>query len=364
MHGLSDLSNIYLRKNSTRHRVSSYDRTGGNADYLRISAGEERVLADIEGPGIVNHLWMTMRNHGNEGFYYRKILLKIYYDDEQEPSVLVPVGDFFGMGHGITRNFVSLPLQMSPQNGRGFNSWWPMPFRKRIRIMIHSECRSMCNLYYYVDYEKPETLAEDALYFHAQFNRNHPRAVPPLSSYKDKLDFLGGEQYNTTGADNHIILYAKGCGHYCGCNLNIFNTSSDGQYDWIGEGDDMIFIDGEPFPPRLHGTGTEDYFNTAFCPREEYNAPYHGIILAEKENWKGRTSYYRYHIQDPITFKKEIKVTIEIGHNNQRNDDYTSTAYWYQSEPHLSFSIPSVEERMPMDNEKMYYYGIAEKVKP
>lgn len=363
-HSLSNLSNIYIRKSSQRERVSSYDRTGGNADYIRLAAGEEVTICAIDGKGIINHIWMTMKSMDNEPYYYRKILLKVYYDDESEPSVLVPVGDFFGMGHGITKKFNSLPLQMSPKDGRGFNSWWPMPFRKRVRISLQSECRGMSIVYFYIDYEKVNELDKDTLYFHAQFNRNEPRDVLPLSEYKDKLDFLGGQQFNTTGDENYVILHAVGAGHYCGCNLNIFNTGTDSMHDWIGEGDDMIFIDGESYPPRLHGTGMEDYFNTAYCPKEEFCSDYQGIILAEKDNWKGRSTYYRYHIQDPITFEKEIRVTIENGHNNQRNDDYTSTAYWYQTEPHKSFGIISVEERMPMDNDKMYYYGIAEKVKP
>lgn len=359
---LSNLSNIYKRKSSSRHRVSSYDRKGGNADYVYIKSQEEITICDIIGPGIINHIWMTMKNSDAEAFYYRKILLKVYYDDEIEPSILVPVGDFFGMGHGITKVFDSMPLQMAPDKGRGFNSWWPMPFRKRIRITMLSECNNLVNVYYYIDYEKVKALGDDTLYLHSQFNRSQPRQVPSLACYKDKMDFLGGEQYNLTGKDNYIILQAEGVGHYCGCNMNIFNTSTDSQHDWIGEGDDMIFIDDEPFP-RLHGTGMEDYFNTAYCPKDEFSSAFQGIILAEKDNWKGRTTYYRYHIQDPIMFEKNIKVTIEMGHNNQRNDDYTSTAYWYQSEPHKSFGILPVKDRMPMDNDKMYYYGIAEKIK-
>jgi hypothetical protein len=360
---LSNLSNIYIRKSSIRKRVSSYDRTGGNADYVFIKAGEEISLCDIEGTGIVNHIWMTMRNHGNEPFYYRKLLIKVYYDDETDPSILAPIGDFFGLGHGITKNFQTMPLQMSPQNGRAFNCWWPMPFRKRIRINVLSECSSLSNIYYYIDYENVKELDKDALYLHAQFNRSTFRDVPPVSSYKNKLDFLGGATYNTTGKENYVILHAVGAGHYCGCNINIFNTSLDSQHDWIGEGDDMIFVDGEDYPPRLHGTGMEDYFSTAYCPTQEYCSDYYGLLLSEKENWKGRTTFYRYHVQDPVTFEKEIKVTIEMGHNNQRNDDYTSTAYWYQTEPHKSFGILPVEDRMPYDFDKLFYNGILEKVK-
>src|SRR5690606_3907734 len=166
---------------------------------------------------------------------------------------------------------------------------------------------------------------------------------------------------------------AEGQGHYVGCNLNIHNLRvgekqawpehlnwpvtvdqlREGvpeifeRFNWYGEGDDMIFIDGEPWPPSLHGTGTEDYFNTAWCPAVPYHAPYHGITLPGGENWSGKISLYRFHIEDPICFQKSIRVTIEHGHNNHRSDDVSSTAYWYQLEPHKPFSLPPVEQRLP-----------------
>jgi len=114
-----------------------------------------------------------------------------------------------------------------------------------------------------------------------------------------------------------------------------------------GEGDDMIFIDGEGWPPSLHGTGTEDYFNTAWCPQKEYSAPYHGITLGGGDNWGGHISLYRFHVEDPVTFERSIRVTIEHGHANRRSDDYSSVAYWYQAEPNRSFSIEPVERRIP-----------------
>ncbi len=119
-------------------------------------------------------------------------------------------------------------------------------------------------------------------------------------------------------------------------------------FNWYGEGDDMIFVDGEAFPPSLHGTGTEDYFNTAWCPSQGYSAPYHGITLPGGPNWSGKVSLYRFHIEDPVCFRRSIRVTIEHGHNNQRSDDYSSTAYWYQAEPHKEFNpFPPVAERLP-----------------
>lgn len=154
---------------------------------------------------------------------------------------------------------------------------------------------------------------------------------------------------NTTGDGNYVILEAHGKGHYVGCNLNIHNLRETREWNWYGEGDDMIFIDGEPWPPSLHGTGTEDYFNTAWCPQQEVCTPYHGIILGGGPNWSGKISVYRYHIQDPVMFDESIKVTIEHGHNNHRSDDLSSTAYWYQSEPHLPFApLPKVKDRMPL----------------
>ncbi|MEG1706336.1 MAG: DUF2961 domain-containing protein, partial [Clostridia bacterium] len=148
-----------------------------------------------------------------------------------------------------------------------------------------------------------------------------------------------------------------GKGHYCGCNINIHNLSTSNLWDWPGEGDDVIFIDGDP-TRTLYGTGTEDYVCQAWCPTENYSAPYHGLILGGKDNWKGKISYYRYHITDPVTFEKDIRVTIEHGHNNNRSDDWSTTAYWYQTEPHKPFSnILPVRERMPIDEELLSRVG-------
>jgi hypothetical protein len=120
-------------------------------------------------------------------------------------------------------------------------------------------------------------------------------------------------------------------------------------WNWYGEGDDMVFIDGEGWPPSLHGTGTEDYFNTAWCPTQESCSPQHGVILAGGENWSGKITLYRYHVEDPVMFRKSIRVTIEHGHNNHRSDDYSSTAYWYQREPHRRLAdLPPAQARMPL----------------
>ena len=157
-----------------------------------------------------------------------------------------------------------------------------------------------------------------------------------------------GKSKNLSGEGNYVILEAEGQGHYVGCNLNIQNLRKTNEWNWYGEGDDMIFIDGDQWPPRLHGTGTEDYFNTAWCPTQEQCAPYHGVISPGGPNWADRVTLYRYHIEDPIQFSERIRVTIEHGHANHRSDDYSSTAYWYQAEPHKKFpKLPNVNKRAP-----------------
>lgn len=346
---VASLDNIMFERQGKRKRVSSYDKTGGNDDRIYIKPGETRTIANIAGAGVITHIWMT---HSNEGFEQepeslRKIVLKMYWDNEEDPSVLVPLGDFFGMGHAMTKNFVSAPLQMSPEDGKGFNSWWPMPFDKHAKIDILNECDSTLILYFYIDYEARQELPEGTLKFHANWHRENPTQGKRRDSFKTN-EAWSFEGLNTTGDDNYMILEAEGKGHYCGCHINIDNYDETDQWDWPGEGDDMIFVDDEKFPPVIHGTGTEDYVNMAWCPQQEYHAPYHGLILGGKENWQGKITYYRYHIQDPITFDKNIKVTIEHGHNNNRSDDWSSTAYWYQVEPHKKFkAILPVKDRLP-----------------
>lgn len=330
-------------------RESSYDRTGGNEDFIIIDAGDTRTIADLKGAGIITHIWMTLQC--SEPASLRKVVLKMYWDDEKEASVNVPIGDFFGLGHGETKNFTSAPLTMSPEDGRGFNCFFAMPFADGAKIEIINQCsEEKLRLYYYIDYESHAEIPDDLARFHAQWRR-----VNPCDGISDEN--LSTEEYsfggkNKTGEDNYVILEAEGKGHYVGCHLDVHNLRDSLDFNWYGEGDDMIFIDGENFPPSIHGTGTEDYFNTAWCPQQEVCTPYHGIIKGGGQNWSGKISLYRYHIQDPIIFHKSIKVTIEHGHNNNRSDDYSSTAYWYQTEPHKSFKLSPVEERIPREEEK------------
>jgi hypothetical protein len=281
--------------------------------------------------------------------FLRRLLFKMYWDGEEEPSVLVPVGDFFGVGHARTTNFVSAPLQMSPENGKSFNCFFHMPFAEGARIEIVSELEHENVLfYYYVDYEEFDTIEEGLGRFHAQWRRENPTDGVGEEGQSNEEFLFGGE--NVTGKGNYTILEAEGHGHYVGCVLNVHNLRESNLWNWYGEGDDMIFIDGERWPPSLHGTGTEDYFNTAWCPQQQYSAPYHGITLGGEDNWSGHVSLYRFHVEDPVTFERSIRVTIEHGHANKRSDDYSSVAYWYQAEPHCPFSILPVEQRAARAN--------------
>lgn len=342
----TSLRDLYRIREGKRKRESSYDRSGGNRDFLVIDAGKTVKLCNIEGSGCITHIWMTMAPEKEiEDWLHRKVVLRMYWDDESDPSVQAPIGDFFGMGHGMTKNFTSAPLAMSPENGTALNSFFPMPFGTKARIEVESNCEHPIKLYFYIDYELYQREIDSPLRFHALWRRELTKGID--DTVNNVHYSFGGE--NKTGADNYVLFEAIGKGHYVGCNLNIHNLRATRKWNWYGEGDDMIFIDGEPWPPRLHGTGMEDYFNTAWCPQQEYQAPYHGIILGGGPNWSGKVSVYRYHIQDPIMFDRSIQMTIEHGHNNHRSDDYASTAYWYQTEPHKSHPIIlPVGERLPL----------------
>lgn len=312
------LSQLGRHQNYISKRISSYDRTGGNNDRLSIEPGKTAVLAEIKGPAAIHHIWVTI---SAEPFYGRKIILRMFWDDEKSPSVETPIGDFFGVGHGLNRNFSSLPINCSSQ-GRARNCYWYMPFRKSARITVTNEgTRTVGAFYYYIDYRELAELRPDTPYFHAQYRQEMP----------------------CQAGKNYLFFEAVGRGHYVGCNLSILQRAMG----WWGEGDDMISIDGEN-TPSLHGTGSEDYFSDAWGMREDEN-PFYGCPLQEPDFRTGsKATVYRFHIPDPIPFKKSIRVTIEHGHANDRSDYFSSVAYWYQSEPHKPFpSLPSMAERLP-----------------
>jgi D-arabinan exo alpha-(1,3)/(1,5)-arabinofuranosidase (non-reducing end) len=378
--GTTSLRDVAKLRNFKRRRVSSYDRSGANLDFLIIKPNERVVIFDQEGPGCITHIWSTQMAMGAK-FFPRHVIVRIWWDNEEEPSVECPLGDFFGLGHGERINFHTMPLQMSPQKGKGMNCWWPMPFKKHAKIEIENDNPTSwtidpdhipkklpgMNFYYYVDYEIYDEWLDESSekigYFHCYFNRVKYKDMKIDPDTGKKYSMIGwqvGAGHNTRkngGYDrNHVILEAKGKGQYVGCHIDIDNRwrwrpNLIPGFNWPGEGDDMIFIDDDiGGEPTLYGTGTEDYVNTAYCPTEKYDGLYHGVI---KGGWNpsGKYSVYRYHIQDPISFEKEIKVSIEHGHNNHRGDIWETTAYWYQLEPHTKLpALPSREERMPRAN--------------
>ena len=346
-----------VRRGARSKRQSSYDVTGGNQDFRTVPAGATEVMAQIEGAGAIKQTRITTRCDDPQ--YLRKLVLEMYWDQHAEPSVRVPLGDFFGVGHATGTHWWSLPMNTTFGDRRGpkgpfspaMNSFWPMPFADGARVQIVNEAdEPIQNLFYYIDYELykdglPETMGR----FHAAWNRENPTvAVPTTQPYPNPAPWdLGG--VNTSGDENYVILDVAGEGHYVGCVLNIDNfNASNQEYTWPGEGDDMIFIDGEPWPPSLHGTGTEDYFGCSWgFPAGEHSTPYHGISLgSDVQEHFGKWSLYRFHIEDPVHFSKSIRVTIEHGHANDQSNDYSSVAYWYQLEPTAAKALPPVKERL------------------
>jgi len=355
----SPLSGLPYVKAGSSKRSSTWDRSGGNGDFATVAPGETHVVADIAGSGIIEHIWMTTRCYSEK--YLRKLVLEMYWDGSPTPSVRAPLGDFFGVGHAVSSHYVSLPLSMVTGPRRGpkgpfaaaMNSYFPMPFQTGARIVLRNESdMPVENLFYYIDYElTDEPTPDDVGRFHAYYRQEKPttKVVHEGGEADPKPWELPGR--NLTGEDNYVILDTTGTGHYVGCVLSIDNFDASNQaYSWPGEGDDMIFIDGETWPPSLHGTGTEDYFNAAWgFPSGAYAGPYHGISLASSpQEHFGLWSVYRLHLEDPIRFSKSIRVTIEHGHANDQGNDYSSVAYWYQLTPSPEVvELPPMASRLP-----------------
>ncbi len=305
-------------------RISSYDRAGGNADFIRIEPGATVVIAEIKGPAAIHHLWMTV---AAEAFYGRKIVLRAFWDGEEAPSIEAPLGDFFGVGHGLDRDLSSLPLACSSE-GRARNSYWYMPFRWSCRLTVTNEgARPVDAFYFAIDYRELSGLDPAAPYFHARYRQEMPCAP--------------GKDY--------VLLEAVGRGHYVGCNLSVLQRSAG----WWGEGDDRITVDGAE-ESALRGTGTEDYFSEAWGLRQG-GGLFYGCPLQEEDFQVGsKATAYRFHVPDPVPFSKSIRVTFEHGHANDRADYYSSVAYWYQAEPHDPFpELPAVDKRLPFALESM-----------
>lgn len=372
------MEGLYLRQEGVSRRCSSWDTSGGNRDFTVIAPNAAATIADIEGAGIVKHIWMTVA--ARDRYAFRKTLLRMYWDGEREPSVDSPLGDFFGVGHGVASHYVSMPLNMITTPGviedkAALNCFFEMPFQQHARIEVVNECEHEIVLYFYIDYVS-RPVADDCFYFHASWRRENPtQGLTDLSRMKeehdrqDRPDYSDQKVYelkNLTGDENYVLLDAEGEGHYVGCNLSIDHLNPMPGFSWPGEGDDMFFIDGEPWPPRLHGTGTEDYFCAAWgYPSGQYYAPYHGLSLyapirGNGDAWRdshtiafndysGKMTQYRFHITDPIIFRQSLRFSIEHGHGNAQSNDYSSVAYWYQREPHKAFpEMLPVARRLPL----------------
>ena len=195
-------------------------------------------------------------------------------------------------------------------------------------------------VWYHIDYERQERVGSRVGRFHAQYRQERPtRAMGPESN----VNVCSGLGVNLDGAENYVILDAQGRGNVAGYFLNIDNVS----HTWYGEGDDMIFIDGETWPPSFHGTGTEEIFGGGACPNIPYAGPYTGYLRVENADYHGETTSYRFYVADPIRFQKSIRMTIEHGHANNFANNYSSTVFWYQTEPHAAFpALPSLRERL------------------
>jgi hypothetical protein len=294
--------------------------------FLKPQAGETLTIMDVEGPGVIEHIWIaTETSWANNG---RACVLRFYWDHEDAPSIEVPLTDFFAVGNDRFAPVNSLPVVVNPS--AALNCYWPMPFRKHARITFTNELsRTLSLLTYQIDFMKTE-VHEQAGYFHAQWRRS----VTPRSS------------------PVHTILDGvRGHGRYVGTFL-AWAQLADG---WFGEGEVKFYLDGDKEFPTICGTGTEDYFGGSYGFPEVYSTAYTGNTLKrEEENGPRKWSLYRWHIMDPVSFRHDLRVDVQAlgwwpNHRYQPlEDDIASVAYWYQTEPHAPFPMfPPLEGRWP-----------------
>jgi len=300
--------------------------------YVNIASNSTFVLAEIEGPGAIQHIWMTPT--GNR----RLSVIRIYWDDEEHPSVECPLGDFFANGWGEYAQVSSLAVCVNP--GSAYNCYWVMPFRKKCKITLTNLNTSPMRLYYQIDYTLTD-IPKDAGYLHAQFRR-----VNPLP-YKEVYTIVDG---------------IKGKGHFVGTYM-CWGVNNNG---WWGEGEIKFYIDGDKEFPTICGTGTEDYFcgSYNFHVRDpltnkgddkgyrEFTTPYSGMpqVIRPDGQYRSQMRFglYRWHIVDPVRFEEDLRITIQaLGWRDSGylplQDDISSVAFWYQKEPHSKF--PKLPEK-------------------
>lgn len=312
----SDLSSLSRTSESQSRRASSFDPTGGNTDnIISFGPGETHTMLKAEGPGRINHIWLTLANFPNHYTLLRDLVLLMYWENSDEPSVEVPLGDFFCQGQQLFYPMQSAPVTVGI-NPRAFNCYWPMPFHRSARIQIKNIGeRGIRRIYYNIDYELGP-IDESEVLFHALFRREPERAGQPLEG-------------NLTGEANYTILETEGRGQYVGTFMAVDSAPGG----WWGEGDEMIFIDGEE-RPSIIGTGTEDYFGNAWGFTQAFSYPFYGApFLRKLENEREQTCVYRWHIPDPIRFEESIRVTLETTYAPAIRNDFSTVAFWYQNEP-------------------------------
>lgn len=334
---------VQIRQGLKSKRVSSYDRSGDNHDNIKgIKNGEKRVIFNVPGTGIINHIWITLAPEPK--FLSRNdILIRMYWDGNDYPSVESPIGPFFGQGWNESYLFTSAALLATPSDGNGLVSYFAMPFAKGARIEIENQSgREIDALYFYIDYLEMNRLPENTGRFHAWYNHQLTSAA---EGAENEHWMFGPNKPNKRGEDNYVIADIKGKGHFAGVN---YYVQSPTPY-WYGEGDDMIFIDGDK-EPTLNGTGTEDYFNTSWgAPKEPYSTPYFGYARVNNDiGFLGKTHIYRFNISDPVYFDKSLKFTIEHGSSNVLTLALASVAYWYQDKAEHIPPVAGAAARKPM----------------
>ena len=335
------LGGLAEARDYVQKRVSSYDRTGGNEDFRKIAPGATLTVLDEAGPGVITHVWFTLADV--EMYHLKKLVLRMYWDEEKTPSVETPLGDFFGLGLGDYYLFEAAPLSVAPNHA--LNCFFPMPFQEHARITVTNMGQMNVEAFYYnIDYQAyAKAPPGDALYFHAQYRQAAPNKGV-TTEWKDNGDPRANDRKNLAGEGNYVWMEATGRGHFVGVTMSVLQN----QDYWWGEGDDMFFVDGAK-EPTITGTGSEDYFLGAYdFGGKGFSYAVYGAPVVGEERAGGRSSVYRFHLDSPIPFTKSLKATIEHGHANTRSDNYYSVAYWYQTEPHAAFpELAPVEERLP-----------------
>lgn len=316
-------------------KQSSFDKTGGNSDRWPIAPGATQEVFNATGPGVITHIWFTISARGAD--HLKELVLRGYWDGNSKPSVEVPVGDFFGLNLGTYQIYESQYLACSP--GKSLNCYFAMPYKRSARFTVTNEgTQEVGSFYSNIDYLGVPALPGDVLYFHAQYRQSAP-CTP-----------VAGAKLNPDGAKNYVYMETRGRGHLMGVTLGVLQNANG----WWGEGDEMIFVDDEQ-KPVIVGTGSEDYFlgSWDFGGRDGAipfaHAMYGAPLIVNAERTGGRYCCYRWHGDNPVTFDRYLKHTMEHGHANDRGDNFFSAAYWYQSTPFTDFPpLPPVAQRVPV----------------